>query len=249
MDDLVAIIPARSGSKGVADKNIKLLGEHPLIAYSIAAAFLAGIEEVVVSTDSQKYAEIAKSYGAKVPFIRDAKISTDSSSDFEFMHHCMSWYSQNFDDCPEYFMHLRPTTPLREATVLVEAISVIRSKSDIDSLRSAHEVPESPFKWFLKGEDNLFRGLREDLTPEKVNEPRQNFPKMYNPNGYVDIVRSSHVLNSNNLHGTKMYVFETPACTEIDTIEDFEYLEYELRKNQLCLLEYLDKNKMSYGRT
>ena len=97
MDDLVAIIPARSGSKAVIDKNIKLLGEHPLIAYSIAAAFLAGIEEVVVSTDSQKYAEIAKSYGAKVPFIRDAKISTDSSSDFEFMHHCMYWYSQNFD--------------------------------------------------------------------------------------------------------------------------------------------------------
>lgn len=238
MDDLVAIIPARSGSKGVIDKNIKLLGEHPLIAYSIAAAFLAGIEEVVVSTDSQKYAEIAKSYGAKVPFIRDVKISTDTSSDFEFMHHCMSWYSQNSDFCPEYFMHLRPTTPLREASVLVEAISVIRSRSDIDSLRSAHEVSESPFKWFLKGEDNLFTGLRADLTPEKVNEPRQNFPKMYNPNGYVDIVRSSHVLNSNNLHGTKMYVFETPSCNEIDTIEDFKYIEYQLKDQKFNLFEY-----------
>jgi CMP-N,N'-diacetyllegionaminic acid synthase len=238
MEDIVAVIPARSGSKGVPDKNIKLLGGHPLIAYSVSVAFLAGIKEVIVSTDSEKYAEIARSYGAKVPFLRNKEISTDTSSDFDFMFHCMDWYSRNSNTCPEYFVHLRPTTPLREANILKEAIKIIRARKDIHSLRSAHAVAESPFKWFLKDKDNLFRGLREDLTPEKVNEPRQNFPTMYIPNGYVDIVRLSHVLYSNNLHGNKMYVFETPQCTEVDRFEDFDYLEYELTKKKSLLTEH-----------
>ncbi|MBT3667459.1 MAG: acylneuraminate cytidylyltransferase family protein, partial [Opitutae bacterium] len=108
-----------------------------------------------------------------------------------------------------------------------------------DSLRSAHEVPESPFKWFLKDEHNMFQGLRDDLTPEKVNEPRQNFPQVFNPDGYVDIVRASHVLNSTNLHGENMYVFESPNVAEIDTMEDFEFIKYQITKNGSPLLKYL----------
>ena len=96
MNDVVAIIPARSGSKSVAHKNIKLLSGHPLIAYSIAAAQLSkSIGRIIVSTDSEHYAGIAKKYGAEVPFIRPAKLSEDKSGDREFLEHAMEWMAEN----------------------------------------------------------------------------------------------------------------------------------------------------------
>ena len=222
------------------DKNIRKLGGHPLIAYSIAAAKLAGINEVWVSTDSILYAEVAKEYGAKTPFIRDSSISKDTSTDFEFMRDAMEWCNRNFDYSPQYWVHLRPTTPLRDPMVLKDALDTFRKNENLDSLRSAHEVPESPFKWFLKDDNNLFEGIREEFTPEIVNQPRQNFPKAYNPNGYIDVVKSSVVLNSGCLHGHKMYVFETPHCQEIDNTDDFEYLEFKFEREGSILNDYLD---------
>ena len=214
-----------------------------MIAYSIAAAKLAGINEVWVSTDSILYAEVAKEYGAKTPFIRDSSISKDTSTDFEFMRDAMEWCSQNFDHNPEYWVHLRPTTPLRDPIVLKDALNTFRNNESLDSLRSAHEVPESPFKWFLKDKNNLFEGIREEFTPEIVNQPRQYFPKVYNPNGYVDVVKSSHVLNSDNLHGSKMYVYETSNTVEIDTEREFEYIEFQLEKEGSQLTEFLEDLK------
>ena len=237
---VIAIVPARSGSKGIPDKNIKDLGGFPLLALSIAAAKLAGINKVWVSTDSEEYAKIAVRFGGEVPFLRSKKISSDTSSDYEFMLHAMNWHKKEFKSLPEYWVHLRPTTPLRDPKIIQEAVRIITENDSLDSLRSAHEVPESPFKWFLKDENNLFQGLREDLTPEKVNEPRQNFPKVYNPNGYVDIVKASHVLNSSNLHGKDMYVLESPNVSEIDTVEDFEFIKYQLTRIGSPLLKYLE---------
>ena len=152
----------------------------------------------------------------------------------------MEWCSQNFDYTPEHWVHLRPTTPLREPRVLKNALDTFRKNESLDSLRSGHEVAESPFKWFLKDENNLFEGIRKEFTPEIVNQPRQSFPKVYNPNGYVDVVKSSHVLNSDNLHGSKMYVFETPHCQEIDNADDFEYMKFKFEKEGSILNDYLD---------
>jgi CMP-N,N'-diacetyllegionaminic acid synthase len=238
---VVAIIPARCGSKGVPDKNIIPLGGHPLIAYSITAAKLAGIERVLVSTDLEIYGEIAAQYGAEVPFMRPAKLSKDKSTDYEFMHHAMSWVAKEENEIPEYWVHLRPTTPLRNPKILKDAIKCIQNHSEANSLRSAHQAPESPFKWFLRDQCGYFQGLRDDLTPEKTNLPRQAFPKVFVPDGYVDIVRSSWVLKQPNLHGHKMYVYESPVCTEIDTQQDFEYLEYQISKESSPLIEFLPK--------
>jgi CMP-N,N'-diacetyllegionaminic acid synthase len=236
---ICAIIPARSGSTGMPGKNIALLGGHPLIAFSIAAAKLAGIERVWVSTDSEEYASVAMSYKAEIPFLRPAEISSDQSTDFEFVRHAMDWMVEKEDSVPEYWLHLRPTTPLRDPQILKDALELIQSHPEASSLRSGHEATESPFKWFLKDENGFFKGIREDLTPEKVNRPRQMFPKIYNPDGYVDIVRSSHVLHNTTLHGEKMLVFESPQCTEIDTKEDFEYLKYQFQKHEPQLMKYL----------
>ncbi len=147
-ENVIAIIPARSGSKGVPGKNIALLGGHPLIAFSIAAAKLAGIERVLVSTDSEEYASVAMRYKAEIPFMRPAEISSDQSTDFEFMRHAMDWMVEKENSASEYWLHLRPTTPLRDPQILKDALELIQQHPEASSLRSGHEVPESPFKWF-----------------------------------------------------------------------------------------------------
>jgi N-acylneuraminate cytidylyltransferase len=237
---MIAIIPARSGSKGVPGKNIKLLGGIPLFAYSIIAArMMPSVSRVIVSTDSQDYAEIAKEFGAEVPFLRPTDISGDKSTDFDLFLHVINWFKENENIIPEYLLHLRPTTPIRDPKIMEEAVNLfIENKKVASSLRSGHIAPESPFKWFLKDSNNYFKGLREDLTPEKVNLPRQSFPSVYIPDGYIDILKSEVILNTGTLHGNKMLVFESPFCVEVDNKEDFEYLEYQIEKEGSIILNF-----------
>jgi len=242
---MIAIIPARSGSKGVPRKNIKLLGELPLFAYSIIAAkMMPSVSRVIVSTDSEEYAEIAKKYGAEVPFLRPNEISGDKSTDFDLFLHALNWFKENENLIPEYILHLRPTTPLRNPQIMEEAVKLFNENKNLaSSLRSGHSAPESPYKWFLKDENNYFKGLREDLTPEKVNLPRQSFPLVYIPDGYIDILKSSVILSTGTLHGDKMLVFESPFCVEVDTKDDFEYLEFQIQKEGSPIINFLNNKK------
>ena len=241
---VIAIIPARSGSKGVPGKNINLLGGIPLFAYSVLAAkMMPEVERVIVSTDSKEYAELANKFGAETPFIRPDDISGDKSSDLDFFIHALEWFRLNEGAIPDFLLHLRPTTPLRDPKIMSEAVQLFLTKKEASSLRSGHAASESPFKWFLQDEEGYFKGLRDDLTPEKVNLPRQMFPAVYVPDGYIDIVRSSVILNDNSLHGDKMLVFESPHCVEVDTLEDFKYLEYQIQKDGSPILEYFNSIK------
>jgi N-acylneuraminate cytidylyltransferase len=240
MSNIIAIIPARSGSKSIIDKNIKLLSGHPLIAYSIAAARLSKeIDRVIVSTNSEKYADIAKQYGAEVPFMRPDRYSTDASTDRNFIIHAMEWLKYNEHDAPEYWVHLRPTTPLRIPNILDDAIKIIKDDEELTSLRSGHKAPESPLKWFVKS-DKHFKGLLDD---EKYNLPKEAFDQVYIPDGYVDIVKASFMLNNKKIHGDKIFGFESPVCTEVDSSEEFEYIEYQLNKDGSQLLNYLNNIK------
>ena len=242
---MIAIIPARSGSKGVPGKNIKLLGGIPLFAFSIIAAkMMPSVSRVIVSTDSEEYAQIAIEYGAEVPFLRPNEISGDKSTDFDLFLHALNWFKENENLIPEYILHLRPTTPLRNPQIMEDAVKLFfENKNLASSLRSGHSAPESPYKWFLKDENNYFKGLRDDLTPEKVNLPRQSFPSVYIPDGYIDILKSSVILDSGTLHGDKMLVFESPFCVEVDTKDDFEYLEFQIRKEGSSIINFHNNKK------
>jgi N-acylneuraminate cytidylyltransferase len=242
---MIAIIPARSGSKGVPGKNIKLLGGIPLFAFSIIAAkMMPSVDRVIVSTDSEEYAQIAIEYGAEVPFLRPNEISGDKSTDFDLFLHALNWFKENENLIPEYILHLRPTTPLRNTQIMEEAVKLFfENKNLASSLRSGHSAPESPYKWFLKDENNYFKGLRDDLTPEKVNLPRQSFPSIYIPDGYIDILKSSVILDSGTLHGDKMLVFESPFCVEVDTKDDFEYLEFQIEKEGSPIINFHNNKK------
>ena len=240
-----AIIPARSGSKSIKDKNLALLGGYPLIAYSIALAkTTAGIDRVVVSTDSLEYAAIAEKYGAEVPFLRPEALSQDNSTDYDFMSHAVSWFDDNSKHSPEFWIHLRPTTPLRDTHIVKAAMSLITERQDATALRSGHLSPESPFKWLRKNRDGFLTSLNgEDTNLDKYNGPRQDFPDVLIPNGYVDIIRTSFIRERKLLHGNKVLAFETPFCSELDAYEELELLEFQLKKNTCVLTNYLESVK------
>ena len=238
MNDVIAIIPARSGSKTLAHKNIKLLSGHPLIAYSIAAAQLSkSIGRIIVSTDSEHYADIARKYGAEVPFMRPAKLSGDKSGDKEFLAHAMEWMAEYEAYRPEYWVHLRPTTPLREPQIIDEAIELFLRAQSSTSLRSAHPTPESPMKWFVKVGSN-FEGI---VDTDVSNLPKEAFKQVYVPNGYVDILKRSVVMGANTIHGESMLSFVSPVVNEVDSIEEFQYIDYQLKTLGSKLSDHLDR--------
>jgi CMP-N,N'-diacetyllegionaminic acid synthase len=230
MNNIIAIIPARSGSKGVPNKNIMHLDGIPLIAYSIAAALKATlVDRVIVSTDSEEYAELARSYGAETPFIRPKDISGDLATDVEFFKHAIGWLNEKEGFVPEYFVHLRPTTPFRDPKILDKAIEEFVC-SDYSALRSCHKMSESSYKTF-EVENDIFKCICNGGSDiESLNIARQAFPVTYDANGYIDIVRSEMVSKHNLIHGSRVRAFITDTAHEIDEFNDIDFLEYLIQE-------------------
>jgi len=238
-----AIIPARAGSKGVKHKNIKMLCGYPMIAYTICAAKLSDkISRVIVTTDSADYAEIARKYGAETPFLRPAEISGDNATDIEFMQHAINWLYENEAMVPEFFVHLRPTNPMREINIMNKAIDEMINDTSATSLRSAHLAGNSPFKWFHKNSEGYYYSILGDRTLDEANNPRQAFPDVYIPDGYVDVLRTKFIVENDLMHGDRMIGFVSPDTVDIDTKSDLELLEYFVRKKKPTILTYLEGN-------
>lgn len=218
-----AIILARGGSKGVPGKNIKLLNGKPLISYPIEASKMTkNINDIYVSTDCEKIAEIAFKHGAKI-IERPKEISQDNSLDIDAFKHAVT-VLRDYND----LVHLRATTPLIRSEILDLAIEYFGQNPECTSLRSAHEFSESVYKFFKKN-DKYWSGFFGDLNGEYYNLPRQSYPKSYLPNGYIDIVRPSFFMNKETLHGDKILSFITEHVIEIDIQKDFDLLEMSLK--------------------
>lgn len=246
---MIAVIPARSGSKGVPNKNIRPLAGEPLIAYSIVTAKKCGlIQRVIVSTDSQEYAHISKQYGAEVPFLRPSEIAGDVSTDYEFVKHLLDWLEDNEQYTPDIIVHLRPTTPLRDPRIIEHAIQMFVNNSQATALRSAHEMPETAYKQFeLDAETAYFKTIREGVFDlDQANMSRQAFPKTYAPNGYVDVLRTSFIRTHNLLHGNRVIGYVTPLSIEVDAEEDFEYLEWLMSKNKNIMHTLFPEHQRDY---
>lgn len=244
MSKVVAVIPARSGSKGVANKNIKLLAGHPLIAYSIVAALRTdNVERVIVSTDSEYYASIAREYGAEVPFLRPAEISGDRSGDYEWVQHLLNWMQDNEGFQPDYLVNLRPTTPLRKPNYIREAIMRIQNDVKATALRSVHEMSETAYKAVEIDRGYLKCIFSGSLDLDLANQPRQMFPKTYVANGYVDIYKSPYVIKNKKILGDKVIAYVTPRVVEVDTIDDFDCLEYLVVKEPYIVNALFEERK------
>ena len=245
--DVIALIQARGGSKGVPKKNVKPLGGHPMIAYAIAAAELCqDIDRVIVSTDSEEIGAIAADYSAEVPFLRPAEFASDTATDADVIHHALDWLYANEGHKPSLLVQLRPTTPFRNPALISAALDRIRDDAVATSLRSAHPIAEPPQKMFGLNDGGYFEGLfPHDTRPEYFHLPRQAFAPTFYPNGYVDIIRSSFVESAPyaTIYGDKILGFMTPFAPEIDTPEDFEYLEFLIARESHLLKTYLDDTK------
>jgi len=222
-----AIIGARSGSKGVKNKNIKMLGDHPLLAWSIMACKKSKyIKKIIVSTDSNHYASIAKRYGAEVPYIRSKKNSNDTSSDCDWILELIN-KMRKLEKMPKFFAHIRPTTPLRDPKVIDEVILRIKKTKNFSSIRSVEKMSETSYKSFEIDKNSLLmplKGLNVKLS--QMNNARQTFPETYLANGYIDILKFDNLVNNVSMHGNKIMPYITPQVKEIDTIEDFKYIQY-----------------------
>jgi len=229
---IMAVVPARSGSKGVPNKNIRELSGKPLLAYSIVAAQKASlIDRIIVSTDSDEYAFLAKEYRAEIPFLRPSEYADDKSTDYDFVKHLLDWLADNENTLPEYIVHLRPTTPFRNPDVLDDAIKKFIINEKATSLRSAHKMSESAYKQF-ELDDKYFKTIcTGNFDLDDANNGRQSFAATYAPNGYVDILKTSHILSKKLLHGKRVMGYITDYTTEVDTEEDFEFLEWQINNN------------------
>lgn len=241
---IIAIIPARGGSKGVPGKNIKLLQGYPLLAYSVAACRSSKrIERTIVSTDSESIAALARKYGAEVPFMRPTELARDKSPDIEFVLHAIRWMDEHEGTAPEYLVHIRPTTPLRDPALIDQAIEQLVRDPVATSLRSVQELGEAPEKYFRVDTKGYLTGLfPHDPRPEYYNLPRQSFPPAYYPNGYVDILKVPYVIEHQKMHGDRIIGFVTPRVTEVDTMDDFNMLALELSAKGHLLYDHLRNN-------
>jgi len=231
MARVLALIPARAGSKGVPNKNIRPLGGHSLLEWSVAACKKAkSIDRTIVSTDSPEYAALVKGYGAEAPFLRPAEISGDRATDYEFIVHALDWLAARGEE-PQYVVHVRPTTPLRNPALIDEAVHTFAKELRATALRSVHEMAESAYKTFeISSAGDLKRVGSDSTALDAANNARQGFPRTYIANGYVDVLSTAFIRQSHLLHGDRVMPFVTPVVGEVDTEDDFGHLEYQLAR-------------------
>lgn len=222
--DVLAIIPARGGSKGLPNKNILPLLDHPLIAYSIRAGQLSEtITKVLVSTDSEKIRQVALKYGAEAPFLRPAEISTDKSTDIEFVKHALAWLYENEGYRPDAIVQLRPTSPVRFKDDIDHCVQLLMENDEADSLRVITKAPATPYKmWRLKtGSPFMEPLLLLEGVKEPFNQPRQYLPVIYWQVGTLDVIKTATVEDKNSLSGDYILPFEIDLAHAID-IDDAE---------------------------
>ncbi len=221
MYKVLALIPARSGSKSVPHKNIRKIDEKPMMAYSIEHALTSiYINRVIVSTDSEEYAQIAREYGAEVPFIRPAEYATDTALDLEVFDHALRFLEETEAYVPDIVVQLRPTYPVRDVSDIDAMVEILMKDETIDSVRTVSPAKEIPYKmWHLSTEGLLEPILKE--IPEAYNMPRQQLPVVMYQNANIDVIRTRVILEDHSMSGRKIAGYQMNHNFDVDTEEEF----------------------------
>lgn len=235
--EILGIIPARGGSKGIPRKNVKLLAGKPLIAWSIEEAKKSRhLTRVIVSTDDEEIAAVARQYGAEAPFMRPRELAQDLSTDVEFLLHALDWLKGKEGYEPEIILRLPPTSPMRTAAHIDEGIEKLLSMPDADAVRPICEAPKHPYKLWKISEDKKYLEpfLPKSFTgfDEPYNLPRQLFPKAYIHTGAMDVIRARTLYDQKSTSGRKLGYFFMPHedAVNIDHPIDFEIAEFLMQK-------------------
>jgi N-acylneuraminate cytidylyltransferase len=230
---VLALIPARGGSKGIPRKNLLVLRGKPLIAYSILQAKASRrIGRVIVSTDDPEIAEVALQWDAEAPFLRPAEFAQDLSPDIDVFRHALGWLNEHEHYEPELVVHLRPPGPVRRVDLIDQAIDLLAAHPEADAVRSVRRALQTPYKMWRIGD----RGYLEPLLrlagmSDCQSVPRQLLPSVYWQSGYIDVLRPRAVLEKHSMWGdcALPFVVEEPIF-ELDYPEDVPAVEAALER-------------------
>ncbi len=230
MTEILALIPARGGSKGIPHKNIRSFAGYPLIAWSIAAAKRSSlVTRVIVSTDDEEIMTVAQEWGAETPFLRPSELAQDHTTDLPVFEHALKWLEDMEGYRPEVVVQLRPTSPIRPKTMVDDAIRILLNHEDADCVRGVVPAGQNPFKmWRFNGEGKPLNQLLEvEGLPEPYNAPRQILPPVYWQTGHIDAIRVSTITRKKSLTGNVIYplVIDPKYTVDIDTLADWTKYE------------------------
>ncbi|MEN4012997.1 MAG: acylneuraminate cytidylyltransferase [Chloroflexota bacterium] len=229
--EVLAIIPARGGSKGIPRKNIRDFAGHPLIAYSIAAGLQAQqVTRVVVSTDDEEIAQVARHYGAETPFLRPAELAQDSTLDLPVFQHALAWLTANEAYAPDVVVQLRPTSPVRPVGLVDAGVQILLEHPEADSVRGVVPAGQNPHKmWRI----DLSSGQMNNLldvpgVEEPYNAPRQMLPPVYWQTGHLDVIRPATILERNSMSGGVILpvMIDARYTVDIDSQSDWARSEW-----------------------
>jgi YrbI family 3-deoxy-D-manno-octulosonate 8-phosphate phosphatase len=228
---VLAIIPARGGSKGIPRKNIQPFSGFPLIAWSIAAALQAEtVTRTIVSTDDEEIASVAREWGAETPFLRPAEFAQDQTTDLPVFEHALTWLADNENYHPEVVVQLRPTSPIRPRECVDAAVRMLLDHPDANSVRGVVPAGQNPHKmWRLpQGEDGPMKNLLDvPGLDEPFNAPRQILPPVYWQTGHIDAIRAVTIL-SGSMSGKTIYplVIDPRYTVDLDNLNDWVKAEW-----------------------
>ncbi len=238
MAEVLALIPARGGSKSIPRKNIVDFGGHPLIAYSIAAGRAAEtVTRVIVSTDDDEIAEISRCYGAETPFLRPAEHAGDHTPDLPVFLHALSWLRDNQGYQPDIVVQLRPTSPFRKVRHIDQAVYRLIEHPEADAVRTVCVPFQNPFKMWRIRPDGFMQPLGTELgiSKEPYNQPRQALPDVYWQTGYVDAAWADTLLVKNSMTGDTILplIIEASEWVDIDSRDDWHRAERMLASGEI----------------
>jgi CMP-N,N'-diacetyllegionaminic acid synthase len=231
---IIALIPARSGSQRIKNKNIIRLNKHPLIAYTILAAKQSKLfDKILVSTDSKKYQKIARYYGAYVPFLRPKKISKSTSPDYDWVKHALDFLKKKENLTYDFFFILRPTNPFRTKKTIINAWKKFKKNKKIESLRAVEICNQHPGKmWLIKNQlIKPLLNLRINKQPS-YNNQKKALPNVYIQNASLEISKVSVVKKFKTITGTKIIPYFTryPEGYDINEKNDLKIDKNLLKK-------------------
>jgi len=244
MTNILALIPARGGSKGIPRKNIRSFAGYPLIVWSIAAGLQSHtVNRVIVSTDDEEIAAVAREYGAETPFMRPDELAQDHTNDLPVFEHALKWLEDIEGYKPDIVVQLRPTSPVRPKDCVDDAVKILIENPDADSVRGVVRAGQNPHKmWRFNGHDQPMKPLLEvEGISEPYNAPRQILPPVYWQTGQIDVIRTSTIAKKHSLTGSVVYplVIDARYTVDIDTLAD--WAKYEALVNSGLVMVTPDK--------
>jgi len=230
MTEVLALIPARGGSKGIPRKNIRNFAGYPLIAWSIAAAKQAtSVTRIIVSTDDEEIAAVAREFGAETPFLRPAEFAQDDTTDLPVFEHALKFLEEVDGYKSDIVVQLRPTSPIRPRGLVDNAVAVLLAHLDADCVRGVVPAGQNPHKmWRFEGEGKPMKSLlKVPGIAEPYNAPRQILPPIYWQTGHIDAIRVSAIADKKSLTGDVIYplVIDPKFTVDIDTLSDWAKYE------------------------